>query len=68
VAVVCFTLTDDARNKVYTIVTLLLLLVVVVVERGKRPIGRPRPRCEEGIKIDLREIGWGCRVDTVFSG
>jgi hypothetical protein len=24
----------------------------------KRPLGRPRPR-EDGIRMDLREIGWG---------
>jgi hypothetical protein len=26
---------------------------------GKRPLGRPRRRWEDGIRIDLREIGWG---------
>jgi hypothetical protein len=26
---------------------------------GKRPLGRPRRRWEDGIKIDLREIGFG---------
>jgi hypothetical protein len=32
---------------------------------GKRPLGRPRLRREDNIKIDLREIGWGSmdRVD-----
>jgi hypothetical protein len=25
---------------------------------GKRPLERPRHRCVENIKIDLREIGW----------
>jgi hypothetical protein len=25
---------------------------------GKRPRGRPRRRCEDGIRMDLREIGW----------
>jgi hypothetical protein len=25
----------------------------------KRPLERPRPRWEDGIKMDLREIGWG---------
>jgi hypothetical protein len=25
---------------------------------GKRPLGRPRRRWVENIKIDLREIGW----------
>jgi hypothetical protein len=26
---------------------------------GKRPLGRPRRRCKDNIKIDLTEIGWG---------
>jgi hypothetical protein len=26
---------------------------------GKRPLGRPRRRLEEGIRMDLREIGLG---------
>jgi hypothetical protein len=26
---------------------------------GKRPLGRPRRRWEDNIKIDLRELGWG---------
>jgi hypothetical protein len=26
---------------------------------GKRPLGRPRHRCKKGIRMDLREIGWG---------
>jgi hypothetical protein len=26
---------------------------------GKRPLGRPRCRWENGIRMDLREIGWG---------
>jgi hypothetical protein len=25
----------------------------------KRPLGRPRRRWEDGIKMDIREIGWG---------
>jgi hypothetical protein len=25
---------------------------------GKRPLGRPRCRWVENIKVDLREIGW----------
>jgi hypothetical protein len=26
---------------------------------GKRPLGSPRRRWEDNIRIDLREIGWG---------
>jgi hypothetical protein len=26
---------------------------------GKRPFERPRHRWEDGIKMDLREVGWG---------
>jgi hypothetical protein len=29
---------------------------------GKRPLQRPRCRCMNNIKINLREIGW-CSVD-----
>jgi hypothetical protein len=31
---------------------------------GKRPVGRPRHRWEDGIRMDLREIGWW-RVDWI---
>jgi hypothetical protein len=31
---------------------------------GKRPLGRPRRRWEDGIRMDLREIGLGC-VDWI---
>jgi hypothetical protein len=27
--------------------------------KGKRPLERPRRRWEDGVKMDLREIGWG---------
>jgi hypothetical protein len=26
--------------------------------KGKRPLGRPRSRWEDGIRMDLREVGW----------
>jgi hypothetical protein len=32
---------------------------------GKRPLERPRRRREDGIKIDLREIGWGVCVEWI---
>jgi hypothetical protein len=31
--------------------------VLVGRPEGKRPLGRPRRRCEDNIKLDLREIG-----------
>jgi hypothetical protein len=32
--------------------------------RGKEQLERPKRRWEDGIRIDLREIGWGCGVDS----
>jgi hypothetical protein len=33
--------------------------ISVVKPEGKRSLGRPRRRWEDGIRMDLREIGWG---------
>jgi hypothetical protein len=33
--------------------------IMVGKPEGKRPLGRPRRRWVDNIKIDLREIGWG---------
>jgi hypothetical protein len=33
--------------------------VLVGKTEGKRPLGRPRRRWEYGIKMGLREFGWG---------
>jgi hypothetical protein len=41
---------DEGRN-VYR--------VLVGKPEGKRQLVRPRRRWEDGIKMDLREIGWG---------
>jgi hypothetical protein len=32
--------------------------ILVGKAEGKRPLGRPRGRWVDSIKIDLREIGW----------
>jgi hypothetical protein len=32
--------------------------ILVGKPEGKRPLGRPRRRCVDNIKIDLRERGW----------
>jgi hypothetical protein len=37
----------------------------------KRPLGRPRSRWEDGIRMDLREVGWGWGiygVDLIGAG
>jgi hypothetical protein len=39
------------ERKVYT--------VLVGKPEGRRPLGRQRRRWENGIRMDLREIGWG---------
>jgi hypothetical protein len=28
-------------------------------DEGRRPLGRPRRRFEDNIKIDIQEVGWG---------
>jgi hypothetical protein len=33
--------------------------ILVEKPEGKRPLGRPRRRWVDGIKIGLRETGWG---------
>jgi hypothetical protein len=33
--------------------------ILVGKPEGKRPLGRPRLRWEDNIRMDLREIGWG---------
>jgi hypothetical protein len=34
--------------------------ILVGKPEGKRPLGRPRRRWVDNIKMNLREIGWGC--------
>jgi hypothetical protein len=38
--------------------------VLVGKPEGKRPLGRPRSRWEDNIKIDLQEVGCG-RIDWI---
>jgi hypothetical protein len=43
--------------------------VLVGKPEGKRPLGRPRRRWEDGIRMDLGEIGLGgCGLDSTGSG
>jgi hypothetical protein len=39
--------------------------VLVGKPDGKRPLGRPRRRWEDVIKVDLRKIGWGGGVEWI---
>ena len=41
--------------------------VLVVKPEGKRPLGRPRRRWEDNIKMDLQEVGGGCGDWMEFS-
>jgi hypothetical protein len=34
--------------------------ILIGKRKGKRPLGRPRPRWEDNIKMDIREIGFRC--------
>jgi hypothetical protein len=43
--------TDGEKSNAYKI--------LVGKPEGNRPLGRPRRRWEDNIRIDLREIGWG---------
>jgi hypothetical protein len=36
-----------------------LYKVLVGKPEGRRPLGKPRCRWENGIRMDLRETGWG---------
>jgi hypothetical protein len=44
--------------------------VLVGKPEGKRPLGRPRRRWEDGIRMDLREIGLGVWIgfDCLMTG
>jgi hypothetical protein len=40
--------------------------ILVGKPEGKRPLGRPRRRWVDDIKIDLREIGWDGMVMNLW--
>jgi hypothetical protein len=39
-------------------VYLILKVALYIFPEGKRPLGRPRRRWVNNIRMDLREIGW----------
>ena len=42
--------------------------ILVGKPEGKRPPGRPTPRWEDNIKINLKGVGWVCEMDWAGSG
>jgi uncharacterized protein (DUF1499 family) len=42
--------------------------VLMGKREGKRPLGRPRRRLEDEIRMDLGGLSGGCGVDSVGSG
>jgi hypothetical protein len=49
--------THEREEKMYKI--------LVGKPEGKSPLDRPRCRWEGGVKMDLREIGWGEGVEWI---
>jgi len=42
--------------------------VLVGKPEGRRPLGRPRLKWEDNIKMDIQEVGWGHMVNWCGSG
>jgi hypothetical protein len=42
--------------------------ILVGRPEGRRPLGRPRRRREDNIKMDLQDVGWGHGLDCSGSG
>jgi hypothetical protein len=43
--------------------------VFIIEPKGRRPLGRPTRRWEDGVRMDLREIGLGwCGLDRDRTG
>jgi hypothetical protein len=40
--------------------------VLVGKPEGKRPLGRPRHRLEDDVKMDLQVIGWGVWIVLIW--
>ena len=36
---------------------------LVGIPEGRRPLVRPRRRWDDNIKMDLRDVGWGHKLD-----
>jgi hypothetical protein len=42
--------------------------VLVGKPEGKTPLGKPRRRWEDGIRVDIRDIGSGNGLDSIGTG
>jgi hypothetical protein len=42
--------------------------ILIGKTEGKRPLGKPRHRLEDNIKMDFKENVGGCRLDSSGSG
>jgi hypothetical protein len=40
--------------------------ILVGRPEGRRPLGRPRRRWEDNIKMDLQELGWGTWTGLIW--
>jgi hypothetical protein len=40
--------------------------ILVGKPEGRRPLGRPRRRWEDNIKMDLREVGWEAWTRSIW--
>jgi hypothetical protein len=40
--------------------------ILVGRPEGRRPLGRPRRRWEDNIKIDLQDVGWGAWTGLIW--
>jgi hypothetical protein len=42
--------------------------ILVGIPEGRRPLGRPRHRSEDNIKMDIQAVGWRHELDLTGSG
>jgi hypothetical protein len=42
--------------------------ILVEKPEGKRPLERPKSKWKDRIRMHLREVDWGCRMDPFGSG
>jgi hypothetical protein len=40
--------------------------ILVGSPEGRRPLGRPRRRWEDNIKMDLQDVGWGAWTGLIW--